>query len=471
MTLVKTDHISSSPQQAAERAVSKSKADGLVVIVDECSSANLRWAGNSLISNGFDQSRRITVIAVLDGAQGTAAGLVAGDGIDSQAVDRLASAAEQAARANPPARDAQPLLEPSEEASRPWQDPPRETSIEVFSDFAPALAKAFSRARAEGRRLYGYAEHSMRSTFLASSEGLRLRHDQPSGYWHLTAKPADSDASVWAGEPAPDFSAIEMDALDEQLAQRARWSQRSVRLPAGRYETLLPPSAVADLMLFMYGSAGALDAHEGGTAFSKAGGGTRVGEPVASLPLTLRSDPHASGLQCRPFLAVDELGQPSSVFDNGLPLQPTDWISQGDLAALVQSRHSSQLTELALTPFIDNLILEEPSGTGGLDEMIESTSRGLLLTCLWYLRMVDPGTLLLTGLTRDGVFLIEGGEVVGAVNNFRFNESPLLLLQRIQEIGATQPALARELGAYCPRTAMPALRIGDFNMTAVSQAL
>ena len=123
-----------------------------------------------------------------------------------------------------------------------------------------------------------------------------------------------------------------------------------------------------------------------------------------------------------------------------------------------------------MTPYVDNLILDGPGGGASLDAMVATTDRGLLLTCLWYIREVDPQTLLLTGLTRDGVYLIEGGEVVGAVNNFRFNESPVDMLGRLVEVGATVPTLPREWVDYFTRTAMPPLRVEGFNMSSVSQA-
>jgi predicted Zn-dependent protease len=159
----------------------------------------------------------------------------------------------------------------------------------------------------------------------------------------------------------------------------------------------------------------------------------------------------------------------SSVFDNGLALRPTEWISDGNLAALIQTRHTAALSGLAVTPAIGNLILDG-GGTATLDDMIARTARGLLLTCLWYIREVDPQTLLLTGLTRDGIYLVENGEVTAAVNNFRFNESPVGMLARITEAGASQPALSREWGDYFSRTAMPPLRVDGFNMSSVSQA-
>ena len=187
--------------------------------------------------------------------------------------------------------------------------------------------------------------------------------------------------------------------------------------------------------------------------------------------MTLRSDPAAPGLECAPFVIAHASSRDSSVFDNGLALQPTDWIREGKLSALLQTRYSAQLSGLPVTPAIDNLILEPAApGPATLDEMVTNTRRGLLLTCLWYIREVDPQTLLLTGLTRDGVYLVENGEVTGEVNNFRFNESPVGMLHRLAEVGRSEPALPREWSDYFTRVAMPPARIEDFNMSSVSQA-
>ncbi|MEV4255446.1 metallopeptidase TldD-related protein, partial [Spirillospora sp. NPDC049652] len=164
-------------------------------------------------------------------------------------------------------------------------------------------------------------------------------------------------------------------------------------------------------------------------------------------------------------------GRTQSVFDNGLPLAATDWISDGTLAALAQTRRSAEATGLPVTPPVDNLLMSGPDGADAtLEDMVARTGRGLLLTCLWYIREVDPQSLLLTGLTRDGVYLVEDGEVVGAVNNFRFNESPVDLLGRLAEVGGSVPTLAREWSDYFQRTAMPPVRVPDFNMSTVSQA-
>jgi predicted Zn-dependent protease len=378
--------------------------------------------------------------------------------------------AEAAARENLPAEDAMPLVDESV-ATAGWETPSPQTSFDVFAGFTPGLGEMLTRARAEGRVVSGFAEHVISSTYLGSSTGLRLRHDQPTGKAEVTARSSDGTKSAWTGAATRDFSDVDALAIDGDLRQRLGWASRRVDLRPGRYETLLPPTAVADLMIYTYWTATARDAYEGRTVFSRLDGGTRVGEQLSELPVTLRSNPNEPGLECMPFLVTAASSGDRSIFDNGLPIGAVDWIRDGRLTALVTSRYSGQLTGLPLSPAVDNLTLEAAGSDGrDLDAMVAATEHGLLLTCLWYIREVDPRTLLLTGLTRDGVYLVEHGEVTGAVNNFRFNESPVDLLGRIVEAGATQRTLPREWSDYFTRAAMPPLRVPDFHMSSVSQA-
>ncbi|MFC4062095.1 metallopeptidase TldD-related protein [Planomonospora corallina] len=452
------------PQEMIDKALELSAADDTVVIVDATSSANLRFAGNTLTTNGVSRSLQLTVISVV----GRGAGVVSRAAVRPDQLADVVAAADRAARDAQPSEDARPLADGG--VSADWDAPAVPTTIGVFGALAPALGEAFAAAEAGGRRLYGFAEHTVTTTFVGSSTGTRLRHTQPTGRLELNAKSPDMKRSAWTGVATRDFSDVDVAALDASLARRLEWAKNRVDLPAGRYETLLPPGAVADLMVYLYWTAGARDAFEGRTVFSKPGGGTRVGESLSSLPVRLYGDPAAAGLESAPFVIAHASGRQSSVFDNGLPLAPTDWIADGVLTNLIQTRHSAELTDLPATPAIDNLIMEGPSGGRSLEEMIASTERGLLLTCLWYIREVDPQTLLLTGLTRDGVYLVENGEVVGEVNNFRFNESPVDILRRVTEIGASEQTLPREWNDYFTRTVMPAIRVPDFNMSTVSQA-
>jgi predicted Zn-dependent protease len=458
-----------------EQALALSKADGCVVRVVEQTETNLRWARNTVTTNGEMRSTRLAVISIVNGAAGTAAGVVERTGVTADALEDLVRAAERAAAEAGPADDAAPLVEPTAGAGRSsnrggsnWDGEPAATSVDVFGSFAPALGEAFARAASAGLLQFGFAEHVMASTYLGTSTGLRLRHDQPTGKVELNLRSPDLARSAWVGRHTRDFTDIDVPVLDAELDRRMAWARRRIELDPGRYHTILPPAAVADLLAFLYWRATAREADEGRTVFARPG--SRIGDRLSDAPLTVRSDPLEPGLECSPFVDATVSGPGQSIFDNGLSIGPTSWISDGVLRELIRTRSWAQRTGAAPAPFVDNLVLESPGATAGLDDLVATTDRGLLLTCLWYIREVDPRTLLLTGLTRDGVYLVERGEVVGEVNNFRFNESPVRLLGRIAEIGRTEPCLCREFNEYFTRSAMPALRIPDFNMSTVSQA-
>ena len=482
-----------SPQEAVERALAAARSDDCVVIAEETSAANLRWAGNTLTTNGVSASRQLTVIAIDRHGHGpgqASAGVVSRAGVRPDQIEDLVRQAERVAAEATPAEDADELAGPEQAGSfggenrdqagsfglkntdQPgWDSPPARTEIGVLRDFAATLGETLRAAQAAGRKLYGFAEHDLTSTFLGTSTGVRQRHDQPTGRVELNAKSADLERSAWTGAATREFTDVDVAGLAAGLAERLDWAKRAISLPAGQYETLLPPTAVADLLTYLYWSAGAKEAAEGRTVFSKPGGGTRVGERLSAQPVTLSSDPRAPGLASAPFVVAHASGSDSSVFDNGLPLSATSWISDGSLAALISSRHSAEVAGLPVTPAIDNLTFATSAAAPpALGDMIATTGRALLLTCLWYIREVDSQTLLLTGLTRDGVYLVEDGEIVGAVNNFRFNESPVAMLERLLEVGATVPTLPREWGDYFNRAAMPPVRVEGFNMSSVSQA-
>ena len=457
-----------SPQDVVEAALAASTADGQVAFVVESSEANLRWASNSLTTNGAMRSRQVVVISFVDGGAGMATGTVARTG--NPDIAELVRLSEQAARDAGPAEDAVPLVTEAPAGAGDWAADPAETSIEVFADFAPALGQAFGEARDRGELLFGFAEHQLSTTYLGTSTGLRLRHDQPTGRVELNGKSPDFTRSVWSGVGTRDFRDVSVADLAADVAQKMAWSQRRIELPAGRYETLLPPSTVSDLMIYAYWTMEARDADEGRNVYAKPGGGNRIGDRLAQLPLTLRSDPHAPGLETSPFQAVGGSSGSASVFDNGMATPAVDWISGGVLTNLIRPRAWALKQTAPATAAVDNLILEDPTATASQAEMVAATERGLLLTTLWYIREVDPQTLLLTGLTRDGVFLVENGEVTGAVNNFRFNESPVDLLGRATEASVTSRTLPREWNDWFTRAAMPTLRVPDFNMSSVSPA-
>lgn len=460
-----------SPQQLVEHALDAARGD-CVVAVHDASRANLRWAGNTLTTNGVTHDVSVTVVAFHPTGDGTAAGSVTGSATTAEEVTALVAAAEADAASAEPAEDAAPLV--GSRTSADWDDASPTTGVDTYAGLAPALGRAFATAAAADRLLYGFVNHELVTTYLGSTSGLRLRHVQPTGHLGCTGKSADLTRSAWVGRATRDFTDVDPAAVEAELAQRLAWAERTVDLPAGRYDTILPPSAVADLMVDVYWGAGARTAHEGQSVYSRPpadGGGTRVGDRIVAPGVRLWSDPAAPGLESAPFVVASSSSNTSSVFDNGLPLARTDWIADGVLSHLVGTRHSTALTGLPTTPYVDNLVLEVDGGAGDVADLVAGTERGLLLTCLWYIREVDPQRMLLTGLTRDGVYLVEDGEITGAVNNFRFNESPVELLSRFSHASASAPSFGREWGDdYFSRTATPALRVPDFTMSSVSQA-
>ncbi|MEV6067225.1 TldD/PmbA family protein [Nocardia sp. NPDC052001] len=458
--------------EVVERALRSSRADEAMVIVTDAHEASLRWAGNSMTTNGSSIARDWAVVSIFRDDAGARVGSVSSTSVDPADIEAVVRASEEAARTAEPARDAMPLLDPqivdhaTLDAMLDWEGEPGSTDISVFAELARDLAPGFDGSD----QLYGFAHHQLHSTWLGTSAGIRRRWVQPTGSVEINGKRgAGADlASAWVGAGTTDFADVDVPGLLAELSRRLDWSKRRVDLPAGRYETLLPPSAVADLMIYMAWTMEGRGAHEGHTAFSRAGG-TRIGERLTDIPLTLYSDPSAAGLEYRPFVATPASSESLSVFDNGLTAQRANWVRKGVIENLVYPRATAAEFDATVTVPGENLLMTG-GGDASLADMIARTERGLLLTCLWYIREVDPATLLLTGLTRDGVYLVENGEVTAAVNNFRFNESPLDLLRRVSEAGRSEITLPREWKDWFTRTSMPALRIPDFHMSSVSQA-
>jgi predicted Zn-dependent protease len=453
-----------SPQLAIEIALDAARsgrADETIVLVTDRTEASLRWANNSMTTNGVSSKRSTAVISIVRQGDSATAGSLRTAEVDPSLIPGLVAASQEAAVAEPEARDAAPLLSGSG-VPADWDSPLSSTGAEVFAGIAGTLSHAFRGAD----QLYGFAHHALETTFVATSTGLRRRYTQPTGSLELNAK--RGGASAWAGVGTTDFHGVPTDLLLEQLSTRLGWADRTVELPAGRYETIMPPAAVADMMIYLGWTMAGRGAQEGRTAMSKPGGGTRLGERLTDLPLTLYSDPSAAGLECSPFVATSSSSETISIFDNGMDIERVDWIRDGVINALAYPRATAAEFDAPVAVAADNVLMT--GGSSHPDEMIAETERGLVLTTLWYIREVDPTTMLLTGLTRDGVYLVEDGKVTAAVNNFRFNESPLDLLRRVTQAGVSEVTLPREWGDWATRAAMPSLRIPDFHMSSVSPA-
>lgn len=445
-----------------DRALEMSRADHCIVIGARDGSVNLRWANNTATTNGVGDAEGVTVVSVIGRRVGTAARTW----VPPDAIESLVRESEAACESAPEAPDFFPLVEGGP-TPNDWTESSPETSPSIVSGLAVELAEVFARARSAGLSTFGYAEHETTTLWLGTSAGLRRRHVHRAGKVELTAKTPDYGRSAWAGCASASFSDVNLHEMFDRTSLRIAWSDRARELPAGRYEVLLESSAVADMALEAYWAAAARDADEGRSVFSRPGGGNRIGERLCADRVTIYSDPEEPGIETWPFVIAGASGSHQSVFDNGLPAARTEWVRDGVLRALVAPRAWAARTNAPARPFISNIVL--PSDGPTLEEMIATTQRGLLVTCLWYIRTVDPQTLLKTGLTRDGVFLIEDGEIAGAVNNFRFNMSPVQMFAQAIEMGRSGMALSRENDEFLLAKAPPA-RIADFNMSSVSRA-
>ncbi|HUY97088.1 MAG TPA: metallopeptidase TldD-related protein [Verrucomicrobiae bacterium] len=437
-------------------------AGATIAIAATTSAANCRWANNSLTTNGVERALSCTAIAVEGGAVGS-------EGLDVTALDdcrRAAEWARAAARQAPPAADAFALLGPADAPAHP-APAAGPAGAESLRPLVDPLAAVLERARRDELCCFGYAEVQAATEQLGLTTGLRAGGRRVAGTVSMTVKSKDLRRSAWVGAVAADLGRIDLAGLYDRAAARLAWAQRQVELPAGRYQVILEPSATADLILRLVWEMHARGADEGKTAFAGPIG-PRVGERLYAREVSLRGDPGADGMETPAFVRATASSEYSSIFDNGLAVAPTTWVDAGVQQPLMCPRAWARDHGHPVRPPTDNLLMD---GDGPeLAAMIESTERALLVTSLWYIREVDPTTMLLTGLTRDGVFLVEHGEVVGAVNNFRFNESPMGVLARTLEVGRGEPTISREVGGDVLISAPP-IRVQDFCFSSVSDAV
>jgi predicted Zn-dependent protease len=455
-----------SAQDLVEKILARSTTDDCIVVVNDKTQANLRWASSTLTTNGVIQLRSVTVIAFVAMSGSMASGAVTRTNVNEEDIDSLLAEASAAAKAAGAAEDFAPLAK--EVSFGNWSAPHSPTGPDVFSKFAPELGEMLRRSQADSIELFGYAEHTHETIWVGSKGGMLLRHDTPVGRVEMTGKSHGRTRSTWDGVETHDFKNVSVASIDKNIRQRLQWQERKVDLPAGRYDTILPSGSVADLYVYMMWVAGARDAYEGQSVFSRKGGGTRVGEKLSNVGLQFFSDPAHPTLGGSQFVSAAASSPFTSVFDNGQKKGRVDWIKDGVLQSLLQTRASSQLTSLPYTPLGDNLIMSVDGGSGSLEDIVKKVDSGLLVTTLWYIRMVDPNSLLLTGLTRDGVYYVKNGEVQGATNNFRWNDSPVSALSRIAHAGATEWTQPREWAGDVTSMSMPPLVIKDFNMSTVS---
>jgi len=435
-----------------------------IVLGSKSTVVNFRLANNTVTTNGREASTSAGVIAL----EQDRVGARSADVTERSQVVSLAGDARGVAVRSPEAPDAMPLLSPEEAASdSEGGDGSAEAQPQDLEPILGPVRDILERSRQDGLRCFGYAQASATQERLGTRTGVRLEGHRQAASLTITLKTPDFKRSVWTGSSGRRLAELDAAALYRAAAERLAWTERSVELAAGHYQVILEPSATSDLILRLMWEMHARGADEGRTVFAGKSG-SRVGETMYASQVSLDSDPSDPSMTVPGFVRAFGSSEYNSVFDNGLAVPPTVWVDNGVQQELICPRRWARDHGHPVRPDVDNLRMRGSKAT--LAEMIASTDRALLVTSLWYIRDVDPAALLLTGLTRDGVFLIEHGEVVGAVNNFRFNESPVGVLNRTVELGQSQLALSREVGdAVFVRA--PPIRVENFFMSSVSDAI
>ena len=451
---------------AVEVALELLGKDGGVVIGGNSATNNLRWANSTLTTNGDSIDQTLSISAFVSVTGGVATGMSSGQIRSRADVAALVNASKASALSAGPAPDALELvLGPID---KNFSEPALDLDVSEVSHISAGLSEVFSNREQE---FFGYAEQSLDTTYVGTSSGTRMRYSERTSRFELCAKSSDRKRSAWSGQGGTSLKDVDVQKHLLDVSQKLDIQLNQIDTAPGRHRVTLSPSAVSDLLIYLLWSSAARDAAEGRSAFSNVKGGTRVGEKLSDRKLTLATDPRLKGIET--FDHVVNLGSSAlgSTFDTGLEIGRSEIISDGVLTALGSSRHAALEAKLPFTPLTDNISLVDSSGNGTLADLASRMGEGLLVTCLWYIREVDPQNLLLTGLTRDGVYVVSGGEIIGSTNNFRFNESPIDMLSRVIDAGETVPCLPREWADWFSRAQVAPLSIEGFNLSTKSDAV
>lgn len=436
-------------QAIVEKVVGMSSADGITVSLGSNHTSNVRFADNQMSTAGSTTDAGL----VVQSAFGPKHAVVTTNDLSDASLRRCVEQSEVLARLAPDDPEAMPALEPQRYARvEAYVDP---TAAIGAAERAQAALTALAPARQAGDiKAAGFLMVGAGSNAIGNHKGMFAYHRSTSVNYTLTVRTTDGTGSGWAAADHPDWRQIDFDRVSQRAIEKARRSARPQAVEPGRYTVILEPQAVGDLVQLIGFYADARQADEGRSPFSKPGGGNKVGEKIVDSRVTLFSDPTDPQLLAQPFDG------------EGFPIARQVWVENGELKRMQYSRFWAQKQGQAPTGGATSLKMV--GGDATMDEMIRSTERGILVTRLWYLREVDPRTILYTGLTRDGTFLIEEGRISRSISNLRFNESPLFMLNNLEMVGPAQRLAGTEAGGA---VAMPALKVRDFNFTSLSEAI
>ncbi|MEO6447243.1 MAG: metallopeptidase TldD-related protein [Gemmatimonadaceae bacterium] len=465
MTAPRTLYVEGAPilsrdeaQALARRILAFATADSTRVTIRSGARANSRFAVNQISTAGDNTDTVVTVLSSFGKRSATATT----NKLDDDALKAVVGNSEALARLSPEDPEAMPELEPQQYTNSTigWSEATAQLDPVAR---AAAIQTITEPARAASLVSTGYIEARGTAIAIANSRGLFAYGRTTEAVLTTTVRTPDGQGSGWGGSAHWDWDRIDAKSLGATAIRKSKASHDAVAIEPGRYTVVLEPTAVGNLVQLIAGALSARSADEGRSFFTKQGGGNKIGMKVVDERVTLFSDPMDPDIATNPFAS------------DGLPLNRTVWIENGVVKNLSYDRYWAQKQG------------REPNAGGGggggggglkmlggdasIDDLIAGTERGILVTRFWYIRPVDPRTILYTGLTRDGTFLIEKGKITRALKNFRFNESPIFMLNNLEAMSKPIRVSASESGNTGQAIVVPAIRTREFSFTSLSDAV
>ncbi|MEO7522428.1 MAG: TldD/PmbA family protein [Gemmatimonas sp.] len=441
-------------QEVMQRALKNSPAEETRVSINSAARADTRFALNQVTTSGENRDTQVTITAYV----GNQSASVNTNRLDEASLAAAAKQAHEIAKLVP----ANPERMPELGAQTYPAARDRSISLPTPSERAAAAKEVTELARAADLIATGFIECRASASAIGNSKGLFAYDGTSSVTMTATVRSPDGTGSGWACSDGNTFADIDAKRVASTAVDKAKQSRNPVAIEPGRYTTILEPTAAGNLVQLITGAMQARAADEGRSFFSKPGGGNKLGLKVVDERVTLLTDP-------------EDVPSISGGFDgDGAPLEKTVWIENGMVKSLNYDRYWAAKQAVQPTRSGGGFgarSLRMLGGPTSVADMIKSTERGVLVTRFWYIRAVDPRTILYTGLTRDGTFLIENGVVSRSIKNFRFNESPIFFLNNLLAIGPTVRINASENLGAGGAVYMPPLKVRDFTFSSLSDAV
>ncbi|GAB3974702.1 TldD/PmbA family protein [Spirosoma terrae] len=443
-----------------DKVLAFSKADEMSVSLGGYKSGNIRYALNEVSTGGESDNLSLSITSVY----GKKAGTATLNEFSDAAIERTVRRSEEIARLAPEDPEYMKMLGPQNYMETPTFS---ESTARIDSMFrAQAAYNSIDPCVKKNLTAAGFLDDSAGFTAIANSAGLFGYNKTTSVQFSVTARTADATGSGYVTRDFNDVAKLDTKSTTEVAIQKALASKNARALEPGKYTVILEPTAVSNLMQGMVGSMDTRSADEGRNFLTKKGGGTRLGEKLFDERVTIYSDPTNPDVPTAPFSGEGGSRYRAGGVLNGSalgdarPQEKVMWIEKGVVKNMSSSRFWADKKGIKGIP--PPLAIVMQGGSESLAEMIKNTNKGILVTRLWYVRMVDPQTLLQTGLTRDGTFYIENGQIKFPIKNFRFNESPVIMLNNVEAMGA-----AMRIGGNM----IPPLKVRDFTFTSLSDAI